>query len=318
MIAMVCRILVADDSSTIQKVIKIGLASLPNDIRSVSSLADALRAAQPGQLDLIIAGAGLPGVGAAVDFKKLSEQAGGIPVIVLIGSYDAVREVDLRSAGINQIMKKPFPPGDLTKMVQDLVGGRRPAEAMGRFENQMSENPAFSAPLSNLEVRGSRVPDSPSGLASFDPGQIAQSIPEAIPQTFPYGSISSFDLGQQDGSTTIIPPIPDVEPARKGRPAFDLGNQDEKTGPRQPAFPDKISLTPADNALRAPPAQVSSSQVSGMSAAVETFVRNELPALVDRAVERYCIEHFKQIAKEALTAELRRLAEEKARFLVDQ
>jgi hypothetical protein len=55
-----------------------------------------------------------------------------------------------------------------------------------------------------------------------------------------------------------------------------------------------------------------------MSAAVEAFVLNELPPLVDRAVERYCIEHFKHVAREALTAELRRLAEEKARFLVDQ
>jgi hypothetical protein len=55
-----------------------------------------------------------------------------------------------------------------------------------------------------------------------------------------------------------------------------------------------------------------------MSAAVETFVRDELPSLVDRAVERYCADHFKTIARDVLTAELRRLAEEKARYLVDQ
>jgi hypothetical protein len=55
-----------------------------------------------------------------------------------------------------------------------------------------------------------------------------------------------------------------------------------------------------------------------LSAAVEAFVRDELPALVDRAVERYCVEHFKGVAREVLTAELRRLAEEKARYLVDQ
>lgn len=312
---MVCRILVADDSSTIQKVIKIGLASLPNDIRSVSSLADALRAALPGQLELIIVGAGLPGVSAAGDFKKLSEQAGGIPMIVLIGSYDAVREVDLRSAGINNIMKKPFPPGDLTKMVQELVGGRRPSDALGRFDSHLQEKAQQTSAPVKTETHSNRIPDPP--LASFEQAQIAKSIPEAIPQTFPYGSISSFDLGQ-DAGTPMIPPIPEVEPARKGRPAFDLGQQEEKIETSTQAFPSKVSPPNPENSFRAPPVQMSSSQVSGMSAAIEAFVRNELPGLVDRAVERYCIENFKQIAKEALTAELRRLAEEKARFLVDQ
>jgi hypothetical protein len=77
---------------------------------------------------------------------------------------------------------------------------------------------------------------------------------------------------------------------------------------------------PQADELRRPSvaSQSSRNQVSGMSAAVEAFVLNELPPLVDRAVERYCIEHFKHVAREALTAELRRLAEEKARFLVDQ
>jgi hypothetical protein len=51
---------------------------------------------------------------------------------------------------------------------------------------------------------------------------------------------------------------------------------------------------------------------------MESLVRDELPVLVDRAVERYCAEHFRGIAREVLTAELRRLAEEKARYLVDQ
>jgi DNA-binding response OmpR family regulator len=118
---MVCRILVADDSSTIQKVIRIGLSSVPNDIRSVSSMTEAMRAVETAPVDLIIAGAGLPGVSTANDFIKLLEHAGRVPIIILIGSYDVVREADLRSAGIQHIMKKPFPPGDLTRIVAELA-----------------------------------------------------------------------------------------------------------------------------------------------------------------------------------------------------
>jgi hypothetical protein len=58
--------------------------------------------------------------------------------------------------------------------------------------------------------------------------------------------------------------------------------------------------------------------VAGVSAALANMVREELPVLVDRAVERYCAEHFRDVAREVLTNEIRRLAEEKARYLVDQ
>jgi CheY-like chemotaxis protein len=300
---MVRRILVADDSSTIQKVIKIGLANLPNEIRSVSSLMEATKFAQPGQFDLIIAGAGLPGVSAASDFKKLSEQAGSVPLIILMGSYDAVREPELRAAGIQMIMKKPFPPGDLTRMVQDLVGDREPKGTASPANNAPNQwdLPKFSSP----------APDHAS---------IARSIPEAIPENMPFGSVSAFDLGAGPGASgSSAPPVPEVEPARKGRPAFDLGANDVPPAVSNSAMFSEGQPPQADE-LRRPSvaSQSSRNQVSGMSAAVEAFVLNELPPLVDRAVERYCIEHFKHVAREALTAELRRLAEEKARFLVDQ
>ncbi len=51
-----------------------------------------------------------------------------------------------------------------------------------------------------------------------------------------------------------------------------------------------------------------------MSAAVEELIKESLPNLVDRAVQRYCVENFKGVAREVLTNELRRLADEKARY----
>jgi CheY-like chemotaxis protein len=314
---MVRRILVADDSSTIQKVIKIGLANLPNDIRSVSSLIEAMKFAQPGQFDLIIAGAGLPGVSAASDFKKLSEQAGGVPLIILMGSYDAVRETDLRAAGIQMIMKKPFPPGDLTRMVQDVVGDRESKDVITDARSDSNRNQSgWGSPGSQAPIQWDPPRFSSSGT---DHSSIARSIPEAIPENLPFGSVSAFDLGSAPGANTDIPPVPEVEPSRKGRPAFDLGSADaQQSAPNSAVFSQSQPPKTDDPRRHNMPSQSSRNQVSGMSAAVEAFVLNELPPLVDRAVERYCIEHFKQVAREALTTELRRLAEEKARFLVDQ
>lgn len=305
---MVCRILVADDSSTIQKVIRIGLSSIPNDIRSVSSMTEAIRAVETAPVDLIIAGAGLPGVSTANDFIKLLEHAGRVPIIVLIGSYDVVRESDLRSAGIQHIMKKPFPPGDLTRIVGDLVPNLKVDAPSLENQGKIPTVKEFAAPSWNMP---------PPGGFINDPAMISQSMPQPIPDASPYGGISSFDLGESFPPSTV-PPQPQIEPDRKGRPAFDLNSQEL---PVTPSVSAPLREQASKIADRPPPSADqpgNSSRVSGMSAAVEAFVLNELPPLVDRAVERYCIEHFKHVAREALTAELRRLAEEKARFLVDQ
>jgi CheY-like chemotaxis protein len=305
---MVCRILVADDSSTIQKVIRIGLSSIPNDIRSVGSMTEAMRAVESTPVDLIIVGAGLPGVSTANDFIKLLEHAGRVPIIVLIGSYDVVREADLRSAGIQHIMKKPFPPGDLTRIVAELTPQLKAQTPSHESSVKLPTGQNFTGPNWNMPP--------PGGILN-DPAMISQSMPQPIPDASPYGAISSFDLGERLPPATI-PPQPQIEPDRKGRPAFDLNSQEL---PVTPSPTSHLREQPAKVVDRSPPLadqQGSSSRVTGMSAAVEAFVLNELPPLVDRAVERYCIEHFKHVAREALTAELRRLAEEKARFLVDQ
>lgn len=317
---MVRRILVADDSSTIQKVIKIGLANLPTEIRSVSSLMEAMKYAQPGQFDIIIAGAGLPGVSAATDFKKLSDLAGGIPLIILMGSYDTVRETELRACGIQMLMKKPFPPGDLTRMVQDVAAERGLSSPELDARPPQSQGPVAASPKVSPGIGGQTSQSAPPVVFEPERASISRSIPEAIPENLPFGSLSAFELGIT-GSNSDIPPVPEVEPSRKGRPAFDLGaNHFEQTNSSQLSSIQEPQRSEAkeQKPFTAPAGQSSRSQVAGMSAAVEAFVLNELPPLVDRAVERYCIEHFKQVAREALTAELRRLAEEKARFLVDQ
>ena len=53
------------------------------------------------------------------------------------------------------------------------------------------------------------------------------------------------------------------------------------------------------------------------SANLSQITMAQLPTWVRQAVEDYCERHFKSLAREVLTSELRRLADEKARHLVD-
>jgi DNA-binding response OmpR family regulator len=312
---MVCRLLVADDSSTIQKVIRIGLAAIQTDIKSAGSLLEANKIVDQGSLDLIIADAGLPGISTAGDFIKLVERAGGVPLIILMGSYEAVKESDLREVGITHIIKKPFPPGELPKLVESLTSNRRAVAAPAP-----PEPPAQALPSPNLPRAG--VGDIPSFLLADE--ALAMPDHRSTKQSETLASMPSFALSE-DEFPGVMPPTPEVEPARKGRPAFDsksgLDSPLAKAFPAAPksSFPEERTdqLSPGAKQAAASSHQQPMTQ-AGLSAAVEAFVRDELPTLVDRAVERYCAEHFKGVAREVLTAELRRLAEEKARYLVDQ
>lgn len=302
---MVCRILVADDSATIQKVIRIGLAAVPSDIKAAGSYVEALKVIEQGTLDLIIADAGLPGVSIAGDFKKLSERAGQIPIIILMGSYEAVRESDLRAVGLTHIIKKPFPPSELPQLVQNLTG----------FPQRVSTQAPKTAPTTTEQDQGFTVPILPIE------GRAIGKEATVMRQSTSSAGLPLFPLGDDDAASGP-PPTPEVEPARKGRPAFEAPSLDAVAGRSAlPTTPQSPGMQPAASSVaRAgqPQVPVMPNTNAGLSAAVEAFVRDELPALVDRAVERYCVENFKSVAREVLTAELRRLAEEKARYLVDQ
>jgi CheY-like chemotaxis protein len=143
---MTHRVLVADDSTTIQKVIKIAFARHPLEIVEASSFAEALSACARRLPQLLILDATLPGAHGPEEFKKLREDAGGVPVILFIGSYDAVDEGAFRAAGIHNILKKPFDSASLVKMVEDLL-----QMTSGKREKQGTETAfppsPFAAPI---------------------------------------------------------------------------------------------------------------------------------------------------------------------------
>lgn len=300
---MPCRILVADDSTPIQKVIRIAFSKYQVDIVTAGSLVEAIKEAERTKPEFVIVDASLPGISTGSDFSKLVSKTANAAVVVLMGTYDSVREADIRSAGLSTILKKPFDAMELLEASEKLLPGRlQPAGSSGFTKDNVL--PAAAPP-----GHRATMPGIPSFLLEEEP--LAPS---------PTSVESKLDL------------------AKKGLPAFNSAQQSPPVPPRVPSPPSKVpepilNLETVPPRIRpgvrppvagafehSPSTEGGGSSPSGaaVAQAVEDFVRKELPALVDRAVERYCNEHFKGIAREILTAELRRLAEEKARYLVDQ
>ncbi len=381
---MGCLILVADDSSTIQKVIKIAFARHQVEIIEASSFVEALAITAQSQPAALIIDASLPGSKGPDDFAKLRQEAGQIPVLLLIGTYEAVDEAAFRQAGFTHVLKKPFDSGDLTAQMESLLGatfalaaGAVPAPAAGmppppRSAPQASMTSAAPSSMAPRVLASAwRQSESPRPVGSeaptsLPPRNAAPQRPEHATVVHPGGlpGLGSFadytsgptpipfvmteevilarepevavDRAAASPPAPFIPPPPVINEAQRGRRAFGGPGPDRTAvaasadgrgagGPLPPPAP--LSFKVDDDAGDYAAAIIHGPTLnkkfqhggagSGGGSVDGSLLASELPPLVRQAVEDYCERHFKSLAREIIAAELRRLADDKARHLVD-
>jgi CheY-like chemotaxis protein len=392
------RILVADDSSTIQKVIKIAFSRLKIDIVEASSFLESISAlsARSGtdkMPDMIIVDASLPGARSPADFRRLSDDCNGAPVLLLIGSYEAVNEDDFRAAGFTNFLKKPFESSDIVAVAEQLLDDHLNVSAAPKVAAPEAAAPRFEAPSnqsvfdkvsmehtdSGFGMPGPVTPPppgkafretmfiAPGGVVPQSPRQTQPPMEEPrfvlkdtnsdLPQalnTDAEGSESREERQAREerqdreesefqdaaanasGSWPVPPPPPPMtDESRKGRKAFDatkappqVVKAQSSTTNRGPAVTQAFNLnspklpeSSSSKSSRAPETALNRggkpASEASLSEQLLPLLEEMLPALVRQAVEDYCNRHFKTLAREIIAGELRRLADEKARHLVD-
>lgn len=111
------RILVVDDSITIQKVIELTLSGHRH--HAVKSVAEATSALAWKPFDIVITAVVLPdGTGYHICREA---KAKGLPVILMPGVFQPFDEAQAKSAGADAVLKKPFEPQALTSEVERLL-----------------------------------------------------------------------------------------------------------------------------------------------------------------------------------------------------
>ena len=281
--AVVPRILVADDSDTIQKVVRIALSRQPLKIEVASSWLDASGKVGSG-IALLLLDVNLPGVGSdPARLKEVVASAGAVPILVMQGSHDrSLSEATLKECGISHVIQKPFDSNELIGMVTGLAGLSKSALAFSGSEQKSAPPPAPAASAIS-------APPSPATPASSE---------------------NMFDIGE-------LPPIPAdlIDTTRKGKKAFDIAPEDLFNLVPPPPPPSSQRMPPAPPSHfppPPPPPPPSDNRAVSNPAPVDDMGKQ-----VRQAVEDYCERHFRSLAIEVITAELRRLADEKARHLVD-
>ena len=118
---MAKRIIVADDSTTVQRVIKLILAPKGYEIESCDSGKKAIQAIRSGVPDIIFADAvmrNINGLELSSELKKQMPELANIPVVIMVNSFDDIKDEDVRNSGAVAKLMKPFDDAALIDIVE--------------------------------------------------------------------------------------------------------------------------------------------------------------------------------------------------------
>lgn len=118
------KILLADDSVTIRKVVELTFADEGIDVVSVADGDAAMKAFVADQPDLVIADVNMPGIGGykICEIIKEDDESRHIPVILLTGSFEPFDPGEASRVGANFYFTKPFQSiRHLVEKVTDLL-----------------------------------------------------------------------------------------------------------------------------------------------------------------------------------------------------
>jgi len=185
------KLLLADDSVTIQKVINLTFADEGIEVMTVGDGDTAMERFQEFRPDIVLADVNMPGLNGYRICENLRqhEESAGIPVILLVGSFESFDENEARRVGANDWMTKPFQSiRQLVNKVTDLLD--QPAPVNG---DNHAETPV-ETPLENIsyETRPLVMPSSPTSDGEDIDALYRQSMTETVPLPQSYMSEHAF------------------------------------------------------------------------------------------------------------------------------
>jgi CheY-like chemotaxis protein len=224
------KLLLADDSVTIQRVIELTFADEDVQVLAVGDGKQAIARVQSDRPDIVLADVGMPernGYEVAA-FIKGDPELAHIPVLLLTGAFEPIDEARAQAVGCDGVLVKPFEPQMVINRVKDLLAGRRPqgswssspaaqtpvrqaapvaAQAQGGdFDLRAAapqQQPAASGSLEDYFDRldaafasldAGAPPASSSGAASAPPEQFAATAPPSAAQGFsPIDDLAGWD-----------------------------------------------------------------------------------------------------------------------------
>ncbi|HWE82197.1 MAG TPA: response regulator [Gaiellaceae bacterium] len=119
------RILICDDEPTLRELMRISLPATYSFVEA-SSAAEAIEAVEASHPDLVLLDVMMPGASglSALEWIRANPESAETPVIVISAfSAEGDRQAALE-AGATGFLKKPFDPGELEILAEELLASR--------------------------------------------------------------------------------------------------------------------------------------------------------------------------------------------------
>jgi CheY-like chemotaxis protein len=166
-------LLLADASTTIQRIVELTFASEDIDVVAFSNGEHAIASLDRNVPDIVLADVGMPGrSGYEVSrYIKNSPPLAHIPVLLLTGAFEPVDQAKALEAGCDGILIKPFEPKFVIGRVKELLRRPRPGSKEDEVEQYFEElDKAFanlnSTPLPAPSVEADAQPAAASPAAA--------------------------------------------------------------------------------------------------------------------------------------------------------
>jgi CheY-like chemotaxis protein len=140
---MAHKLLLADDSVTIQRVIELTFADEDVKVMTAGDGEQAIASIQAERPDIVLADIGMPkrsGYDVAA-FVKGAPELSHIPVLLLTGAFEPVDERRAQAAGCDGVLVKPFEPQHVIARVRELLQGSRGSRPAGNVTRAVADVP---------------------------------------------------------------------------------------------------------------------------------------------------------------------------------
>jgi CheY-like chemotaxis protein len=237
------KLLLADDSATIQKVIDLTFADEGVRVMAVSSGREVIEQLEEFAPDIVLADVHMPSPGGyeICEYVKTNEKLKHIPVMLLVGSFEPFDEAEARRVGADDILTKPF---QSIRRLIDRVGAlvssppveknlekEAPTAELPRTEEEPVEEPRLNTEelaittADTLRLEGHPFADTlPRIEFNESPANVTPSARLEAVLTETQSSSSSEGTSEHEG--TMEPVIPEMNSESRGEASdvlLDLG-----------------------------------------------------------------------------------------------
>jgi CheY-like chemotaxis protein len=200
------KLLLADDSVTIQRVIELTFSGEDVQVLTASDGEEAVARITADKPDIVLADIGMPKrSGYEVSaFVKGKPELSHIPVLLLAGAFEPVDEAKAKEVHCDGVLVKPFEPQQVIARVRELIGGAKGSPTQPAVSDIPRPAAVLTAPRPvELPKRGEKHAASEDlmefGAEDLLPPTLTRSIEELLP-------VDDF-LPPVDSLESAVPPL---------------------------------------------------------------------------------------------------------------